>query len=126
MSSKITINGLADAIQKELENYSEEVTKKTKKIVDDVSSELLNNTKNDAPVNTGKYKKSMSIKTEHENKYGKQNVWYVKKPHYRLTHLLEYGHVKVGGGRVEAQPHIGQNAENAIEELQKRIEEAVK
>lgn len=34
------------------------------------------------------------------------DIIYNKKPTYRLAHLLEYGHAKVGGGRVPAQVHI--------------------
>ena len=34
------------------------------------------------------------------------DIIYNKSPTYRLAHLLEYGHAKVGGGRVPAQVHI--------------------
>lgn len=42
-----------------------------------------------------------------------------------LPHLLEKGHAKMGGGRVEGRKHIAPAADKAFEEFQKLVEEAV-
>lgn len=44
---------------------------------------------------------------------------------YQLTHLLEHGHAKRGGGRVPAKPHIAAAEQAGIEQLEKEIQKAL-
>ena len=43
-----------------------------------------------------------------------------------LSHLLENGHAKRGGGRVQAIPHIKPAEQAGIEKLEEDIERALK
>lgn len=43
-----------------------------------------------------------------------------------LTHLLEYGHAKRGGGRVAGKAHIGPVEDRVVDEYEKMVERVIK
>ena len=75
----------------------------------------------------GSYRDSWTYHVDQER--GKIQVTvHAKRPHYRLTHLLEYGHaLKDGTGRkygeVGARPHISIANANAEKKVDKLLEE---
>lgn len=67
----------------------------------DLARQATTELKTTSPVgNRGRY-----IKGWRHKKVGKRRVVY-NKTDYQLTHLLEKGHAKRGGGRTRAIPHI--------------------
>ena len=76
--------------------------------------------KANAPVRTGQYKKGWAVKKQKETANALELVVHNKK-RYRLTHLLEKGHAKRGGGRVRAFPHIAPAEQAGIRELEEGI-----
>lgn len=54
-----------------------------------------------------------------------EGLIYNKDPTYRLTHLLEYGHAKRGGGRTAAIPHIAPVEEELIKQAVNAAKKAV-
>lgn len=121
----IKVDQLANAIEKELTFYSEAVTGEVKKAVDDVAKEAVKDLKADSPRRSGQYAGDWTRKMAYENTRTKRNTVY-NKGHYQLTHLLENGHAKRGGGRVGARVHIEPVEQKAIETLEQRIREVAK
>ncbi len=126
MASGIQIGQLAEAIQKNLKAYSEEITEGIKAAVDDVSEELLQNTRADAPEDSGKYKKAISIKTAFESPTERRKRWYVKAPRHTLSHLLENPHKTRSGGTTRAFPHIKKHEEKAVKDFESKVEGVIK
>lgn len=116
------IDSLVTDLANQLSEYSDEVAKGIAELVDTTMDNLVADTKRDAPVNQGKYKKAISSKYLKKSNTEHVKVWYVKAPAYRLAHLLNNGHAKRGGGRVAGDNHITNNVERAIESFEQGVE----
>lgn len=121
---KIKPEDLEKAIKKEMDEYVEDAQDIVKSAVKEAGDKAQKQLKEKSPKDTGKYAKSWSVKTVKESTSEMDVVVYSKKQ-YRLTHLLENGHAKRGGGRVPAQVHIRPVEEDVTEELEKKIKEGL-
>lgn len=77
---------------------------------------------------TGAYEKAFALKVVHVDEMNERIRWYVKAPHYRLSHLLEFGHRIVDrNGRMHGTtrpiPHIEYGEALAQKRLPQLIEE---
>ena len=121
----VSVDNFADAIMKELENYSTEAIRDTKQAVEETAQECKAEIEQNSP---GKdYKNSWRTKQTRLTATESEVVVYSKK--YQLTHLLEYGHEKwlwgnYTGDRVDAKPHIRPAEEKAKQKLVERIKKA--
>ena len=132
---KVNVDMFASTLQRMLKEYSDDVILKTFEGVDEVSKEAKKIVKDRAPVEKkgkrkGKYKRSISVRTAYESLTEKRNVIYASDEEYRLTHLLEKGHAKVGvsrngKSRVEARPHWKYGDEYIKDELPKRVKKKI-
>lgn len=125
MSQHVTIDQMDDAIMDELEKYAKLATDDMKDAVKDTAKEVRKDIQAGAPVDTGKYKKSWSVKNVHEDSESIDLVVHSRN-RYQIAHLLEHGHVKRGGGRVPAQPHIAAAEQRGNEKLVETIEQKLK
>lgn len=122
----IKIDALSAEIAKKMEEYAAEVAGDVKAEAKAVAKEAVKELKTTSPEGPGSkkghYKDGWASKVESENAVSIGiRVYNRKKP--GLTHLLEKGHAKRGGGRVESVPHIGPAEQKAVEDYEKRLKE---
>ena len=133
MANAIDPKDFAGTIINMLQEYRDVTEEKLQSVVDEISKETKQQLIATSPKHKGgyagkripgTYAKSWTYSTKKVGKTYKRVV-YAKSPEYRLTHLLEYGHASVRGGRVvgrvQAQPHIGKAEQKAIEEFERRL-----
>lgn len=120
-TTKIEASDLAKEIERTLADYAEQVVEGLSEEVQAAGKECLKEIKDKSPKRTGGYSKSWTIRQQSKKGNSFSFVLYNKK-YGQLTHLLEHGHAKASGGRVEGTPHIAP----AEEAMQKRLGERVK
>ena len=121
MGRTIPVDQLASEVMKGLEEYAELAADVLKKEVQEAGKVAKTQIEQTAPRRTGRYAKSWAVKKISETSNSLE-VTVHSKNRYMLTHLLENGHAKRGGGRVAAIPHIAPAEETAIQSLERNIE----
>lgn len=123
MGSRIEIGGLAEAVLDAMKEYATAVSEDIKKAASKSADGCVKELRSASPKLTGDYRKGWKKEKTFENaasvRYTVHNA-----TDYQLTHLLEKGHAKRGGGRVAAIPHIEPAEQNAIDEFEKEAKEA--
>ena len=117
---RVSVDQMADAIMDGLLEYAELAADVMKGCVKKAGNTVKKEAQAGAPVRTGKYKKSWAVKRQRETSNTLEVVVHSRN-RYQLTHLLEKGHAKRGGGRVKAIPHIAPVEEKGIRELEEGI-----
>lgn len=129
MANKVSVDNLAQAIAKELEAYKGATSEVVKATVDEVGKDTAKQVKKNAEAIFGagpyslswKYKASQDVRSDSHS-----GTVYANENGYRIAHLLENGHAKRGGGRVEGVPHIKPAEEWMEQEFEKRLQEKLK
>lgn len=120
----VDIGDLSKEITQALSEYTTEVEEGLEEAKLESAKQTVKNIKQNVEsagfVLTGDYKKGWT-KKKTRNGYVVYN-----RTDYQLTHLLEYGHAKRGGGRVPGKPHIRPAEEQMIEDYTNAVEKVIK
>ena len=109
---------------KGLQEYAGLADTEMKKAVRKTATEIKKEISANAPKDTGAYSKSWATKKVSENSHSLEMTVHSKN-RYQLSHLLEHGHAKRGGGRVAGKPHIAPAEQNGEELLENLIRKAL-
>ena len=124
MGKTIKPEQLAQEVMSGLEEYKDLAVDVLKKEIQEAGKTAKKQIEQTAPRKTGRYAKSWAVKKVSETSSSLE-VTVHSRNRYMLTHLLENGHAKRGGGRVAAIPHITPAEEAAAESLERNIESAL-
>ena len=124
-SRKVSVDQLASAVNDVLSEYTDELAIVVKETAKEVADKTATQLKGSSPKRIGGYAKSWRAKVMSESTDNLEITVYNAR-WYMLTHLLEHGHAKRGGGRVAARPHIAAAEQAGIQmyedELKRKIE----
>ncbi len=129
----VEIRNFSLAVSEVLDDYREDVREAVAQAVEDAGKKALKTVRAKSPVHKGRwgghYKKGWKMKKERRGVYHDyMDVTIYNATDGPLVHLLEKGHQKASGGRVEGIPHVRpayEEAERLLPELTARaIEEA--
>lgn len=120
----VSIDGMAEAVNEGLQEYSKLASSEVKRAVRKSAKTVKEKIETGAPSRTGRYKSSWVATKQEESSQSLQMVVH-SKDRYQLSHLLENGHAKRGGGRVAAIPHIAPAEQEGVELLQSLIKKAL-
>lgn len=126
MSDTIRADSLEIVLSKTLSDYGDAVSAGLAVEVGNAGKIALKSVRNGSPKKTGAYRKGWTLKTERQiiNDDVASVTVYNKDKGY-LTHLLENGHQKAGGGRVAAIPHIKPAEEEARRYLEEHTRQVI-
>lgn len=131
MSNIISPDDLAGVLAEYCREYTDDVVEKVDNGIVNIGEEALQEVKELVPVYKGKnkntvkgtYRRHFDIKIDRWRGQVKATV-YVKGKHYRLTHLLENGHLnRDGTTRSKEFPHISIANEHAQKKVEKLLED---
>lgn len=120
-----TINNLDSAIEDILEDYSTNITNAVNEQTEKAAEQLRKDISADAPVKTGKQKKSWKVAKQ--KVAGLDLLAIVHSTDYRKVHLLENGHLtRDGVTRTKPIRYVSKNEEKVIEQYQVNVANAIK
>lgn len=106
MADTIDAGLLGDAIAEAMREYTEDVVAAIPVVLKETAKEAVKDLRQRSPKLTGDYAAGWDDERTY-SRDGHEGRIIRNETDYQITHLLEFGHARVGGGRVEAIPHVG-------------------
>lgn len=142
-NKKVTADSFSSAVMNYLQDYKEDIFEDVKELADKYSKEAQRELRDISPkakkkvylkksllcdsnfVEPGSYAKSWTLKNGKKatDIYSKIVI---NKEHYRLTHLLEFGHALRNGKRFTGIPHIRKTEDKYKELFEKELEQKIR
>lgn len=121
----VKAENLDTAISDILENYATDITEAVNERTIKAANVLKKDISADAPVKTGKQKKSWRVTKE--KLAGRSIVAIVHSTDYRKVHLLENGHLTRNGiTRTKPIRYVSTNEEKIVKQYEQDVAEAIK
>lgn len=122
MARTVTAETFASAIEEILKEYEADAALTMTEAVTKVSKEGAKLVKANAGIfgGKGKYKSGWSSRVEPGRLSAKGTIYNAKIP--GLPHLLEHGHAKRNGGRVDGRVHIAPVEEQIVKQFETELE----
>lgn len=127
MSEKITahaglINGarFQALVRMYLDEYSQDLVKTVEIAVNETAEQVVDELHTAGTFKGKKYRNSWTFRNATTST--QVGVTVFNKKHYRLAHLLEFGHANRNGGRTKAYPHIAPINDRVPEIFAQRME----
>lgn len=119
---------LNKAIRDALDEYNADIVKGLKKNTEQAMKDLVRISKANANVGHRRrhYRDNITSRTNRDDMFGLEKMWYVSGSDYRLTHLLNHGHAIHNGGRYEGSNFLGRSVDEVIPKYIAKIEELIK
>lgn len=120
-SIRFTINTMLDEYDADLNDVLSEVAEECAKETAQDLKAVASNPKTGKPWK--KYSKAWTADEQTVARGLRSWVVHLKKPYYRIGHLLEFGHAKRDGGRVDGYPHIEPIEQKAATKFEQSVKE---
>ena len=123
-----SIDRFPGIIMSQLNTYSREISDGVEQAAVVTMDEMVRRTKQrpTTKFSRGKYARAIAHRAGERTIMRRSQIWYVKKPHYSLTHLLNADHKSRSGGIVRGDQHVTRAAEKAKEDFELRVGEVIR
>lgn len=128
MGRKVGIALMGEEIAEMMSEYASEVTEEMKEAAKAAGRKAVKELKQTSPEGDGdaKHYKDGWASVVETNGFSQMSVRVFNKKKPGLTHLLEKGHAKRGGGRVNGIPHIAPAEKKAIADFEERLRKGIR